>query len=55
MAAEWVMPEQPMSLHQRLLDDAVLHIQGQLAGALLRSAPAHAVGEAARYRRVCLA
>ena len=34
-------------LHQRLLDDALLHVQGQLAGALLRSAPADAVGQTA--------
>ena len=33
-------------LDQGFLDDAVLHVQGQLAGALLRRAPAHAVGEA---------
>ncbi len=35
------------SLHQGLLDDAVLDVQGQLAGALLGSAPADTVGEAA--------
>ena len=34
-------------LHQSLFDDAVLDVQGQLAGALLGSAPAHAVGKAA--------
>ena len=34
-------------LHQRFLDDAVLDVQGQLAGALLRRAPADAVGKAA--------
>ena len=33
-------------LHQSLLDDAVLHVQRQLAGALLRGAPADTVGEA---------
>ena len=32
-------------LHQGLLDDAVLHVQGQLAGALLGGAPAHTVGQ----------
>ena len=32
-------------LHQRLLNDAVLDIQRQLAGALLGGAPAHAVGK----------
>ena len=32
-------------LHQRFLDDAVLHVQRQLAGALLRGAPAHTVGK----------
>ena len=34
-------------LDQSLLDDALLNVQGQLASALLRCAPAHAVGEAA--------
>ena len=34
-------------LHQSLLDDAVFDVQGQLAGTLLRGAPAHAVGQAA--------
>ena len=34
-------------LHQRLLDDALLHVQGQFAGALLRSTPADAVGQTA--------
>ena len=33
------------SLDQSFLDDAVLHVQGQLAGALLGSAPADAVRE----------
>ena len=33
-------------LHQSLLNDAVFHVQRQLAGALLRSAPADAVGKA---------
>ena len=33
-------------LNQGLFDDAVLDVQGQLAGALLGCAPAHAVGEA---------
>ena len=33
-------------LYQRLLNDAILDIQGQLAGALLRRAPANAVGKA---------
>ena len=33
-------------LHQRLLNDAVFDVQRQLAGALLGSAPADAVGEA---------
>ncbi len=46
MAAEWVMPEQPMRLDQGLLDDAVLDVEGQLAGALLRRAPADAVRQA---------
>ena len=46
MAAEWVMPEQPMRLDQRFLDDAVFDVQGQLAGALLRRAPADAVRQA---------
>ena len=32
-------------LDQGFLDDAVLDVEGQLAGALLGSAPAHAVGE----------
>jgi hypothetical protein len=32
-------------LHQRFLDDAVLHVQRQLAGTLLRGAPAHTVGK----------
>ena len=32
--------------HQSLLNDAVFHVQRQLAGALLRSAPADAVGKA---------
>ena len=31
-------------LHQRFLDDAVFHVQAQLARALLRRAPAHTVG-----------
>ena len=30
-------------LHQRFLDDALFHVQRQLAGALLRRAPANAV------------
>ena len=34
-------------LHQSLLNDALLDVQGQLAGALLRSTPADTVGEAA--------
>ena len=34
-------------LDQSLLDDAFLHVQGQLAGTLLGSAPAHTVGETA--------
>ena len=33
-------------LDQGFLDDALLDVQGQLAGALLGRAPAHAVGEA---------
>ncbi len=33
-------------LHQSLLDDAVLHVQGQLAGTLLGSTPANTVGQA---------
>ena len=33
-------------LDQRLLNDTVLDVEGELAGALLGSAPAHAVGEA---------
>ena len=33
-------------LHQGFLNDAVLHVQGQLAGALLGSAPADAMGKA---------
>ena len=32
-------------LHQRFLDDAVLDVQRELAGSLLGSAPAHAVGQ----------
>ena len=31
-------------LHQRLLDDTVLHIKAQLAGTLLRSAPTNTMG-----------
>ncbi len=33
-------------LYQRFLNDAVFHIQGQLAGALLGCAPADAMGKA---------
>ena len=33
-------------LHQCLLDDAIFDVQGQLAGALLRGAPADTVGKA---------
>ena len=33
-------------LDQAFLDDAVLHVQRQLAGALLGCAPAHTVGQA---------
>ena len=33
----------PKGLNQRLLDNALLHIQGQLTCALLRSTPAHTV------------
>ena len=40
----------PQGLHQGLLDDAFLHGQGELAGALLGSAPAHAVGQAGDVR-----
>src|SRR5699024_11570975 len=36
-----------LPIYQGLLDDAVLDVQAQIAGALLRSAPAHAVGVAA--------
>ena len=46
MAAEWVMPEQPMRLDEGLLDDALLDVERQLAGTLLRGAPAHTVREA---------
>ena len=59
-ASRMVLPEQDLGghgrgmghagaadgLHQGLLDDAVLDVQGQLAGALLGRAPADAVGEA---------
>ena len=34
-------------LNESFLDDAVLDIQGQLAGTLLRCAPAYTMGEAA--------
>ena len=37
-------------LHQRFLNDALLHVQGQLAGALLGRAPADAVGQAGDVR-----
>ena len=45
MAAEWVMPEQPRVSTRASSIDAVLDVQGELAGALLGSAPAHTVGE----------
>ena len=32
--------------HQRFLNDAVLDVEGQLAGALLGCAPAHTMGKA---------
>ena len=37
------MPEQADGLDQGFLDDTVLDVQAQFAGALLRSAPAHTV------------
>ena len=40
------MPRAADGLDQGLLDDAVLDVEGQLAGALLRRAPADAVGQA---------
>ena len=43
IAAECVMPLQPMSLDQRFFDNALFHVQRELAGALLRCAPANAV------------
>ena len=46
MAAEWVTPEQPSVSDKGFLDDAVLDVQGQLAGALLRSTPATTMGQA---------
>ena len=46
MAAEWVMPEQPMVSMRRLLDNAVLDVEAELAGTLLRGAPTNTVGVA---------
>ncbi len=41
------MPGAADGLNEGLLDDAVLDVQGQLAGTLLRCAPAHTVRVAA--------
>ena len=38
-------PRAADSLDESLLDDALLHVEGELAGALLRGAPADAVGK----------
>ena len=46
IVAEWVMPERTQCLNQRFFNHAVFDIQGQLASALPRRAPAHTVGQA---------
>ena len=46
MAAEWVMPEQPMVSTSASSMTPCFDVEGQFAGALLGRAPADAVGQA---------